>query len=137
MKYLCTKGHINPTQIAAANCGTCRRAERRAAQQCQAEKPLPLTPTQADCLCVIQEYQDAYAYAPTLEELCLELQIASKSGVSALLGLLERKGWIARDRVNGHARPRGIQLLYRLPPEPDPETIEVSAAGKAYVGRAA
>lgn len=82
-------------------------------------KALPLTPLQLDCLRVITECFDTHGYAPTVADLCSELELKSKAQAVHLLDRIEEKGWIKRH----HRKVRGIEVL-RRPQMPDTSGLE-------------
>lgn len=66
-----------------------------------------LTARQAELLAFIQERATAGELAPTLEEACVRMGLASRGRVSVLLNALEERGHIRRLSK----RPRAIELV--------------------------
>ena len=66
----------------------------------------PLTQRQNRVYEFIEEYLDRNGMAPTMEEIGDALDISSTNGVFKLLGRLEEKGWIEREKK----KARAIQL---------------------------
>ncbi len=76
-----------------------------------ADRPWSLTPRQRQCMQVLQELYDATGMAPSYDELCIELELASKSGVHRLMIELQRRGWIEQ----AYGKKRAIRILRRVP----------------------
>ncbi len=57
-------------------------------------------------LAAIRRHQAAKGFAPTIRELCTELEISSTNGVAEHLRLLERKGLVSRVKY----RSRTLQI---------------------------
>lgn len=70
-----------------------------------------LTPTQRDCMRVIQEMIDGTGVCPSYSDLRRELGIASRSSAHALVGHLVDRGYLGRT-VGLH---RGLTILRRVP----------------------
>ena len=66
----------------------------------------PLTQRQNRAYDFIEQYLDRHQKPPTLQEIGDALDIASTNGVYKLLGKLEKKGWIEREKH----KARSIQL---------------------------
>lgn len=76
--------------------------------------PRPLTPRQASVLRMIAAYIDANGWPPSITAIAAD-QLVCTSVVRVNLRALERKGWIARGKVDGRALPRAIEVVHRLP----------------------
>jgi repressor LexA len=72
-----------------------------------------LTPRQRSIVRVIEDSVRRYGYAPTLREIGEAVGLASTSGVSYQLSILEKKGYLSR----GAGRPRTAVVL--PPADPD------------------
>ena len=68
--------------------------------------PGNLTSRQFEALRAIEEFIGENKVAPTLEELCLDLKVTSNQAVINYLNILEKKGYIKREK-----KARGIRLL--------------------------
>ncbi len=68
---------------------------------------MELTKRQQDCLRFIRNYIKEYGYPPTIQNICDGLGIKSKNAGFKMLNILEKKGYIRRDRLLS----RGIELL--------------------------
>ena len=79
----------------------------------------PLTKREHQLLVCIVEMTDANGVCPSYGELVAELELASKSNIHRLLGVIEKKGWIRRT----HYGVRSIVVLHRpdMPDVSDPE----------------
>ncbi len=71
-----------------------------------AAPPLGMTQRQRDLLVFLVEYIDESGLSPSYDEMCNALDLASKSGVSRILGGLESRGHIVR--LPGSARSVGV-----------------------------
>ena len=70
---------------------------------------IPLTDRQNQLLLFLRRKIQADGYPPTMHEICEELQVKSTNGVSQMLHVLEKKGYI-KPRIKGASR--GIQLIH-------------------------
>ncbi len=78
-----------------------------------------LTRMQRHCLLIIQELTDEQGgVPPSYEEIRLELDLQSRSGVVVLVDALERRGYVSRIRGN----PRSLTILKRIDM---PEDVEI------------
>lgn len=66
-----------------------------------------LTTRQREVFEFLERFINRWSYPPTFAELARGLGLKSKNAVARHLGILERKGWIARDANE----PRGIRML--------------------------
>lgn len=74
-----------------------------------APPPPPLTERQDATLRAIVAHVQTHGHAPTLSELRREIGL-SFARTRVLLAALERKGWIARRRVDGRTLARAITV---------------------------
>jgi SOS-response transcriptional repressor LexA len=91
---------------------------------------MSLTPTQADLARVIAELFRAGGRPPLIVEMAREMDMSMRQ-VMWLLAKLEERGWITPRR---RFAARSVHLCWPPPPLPEPE-IEVTEAGRAYLGR--
>lgn len=88
----------------------------------------PLTQRQNRAYDFIEQYLDRHQKPPTLQEIGDALDISSTNGVYKLLGQLEQKGWIEREKH----KARSIQLTGR---DRDPLTRGTGARELSVVSR--
>lgn len=79
-----------------------------------ARVPSPLTPRQASVLHMIASYIDKNGWPPSISSIAAD-QLVCTSVVRVNLRALEKKGWIARGKVDGRALPRAIEVVHRPP----------------------
>ena len=98
-------------------------------------RPLrPLTPLQRLCAGVIAEYWIVEGRSPTLDEICHELDLSSRSQAHRLVEYLNRKGWL-RPRRRRHRYQLALAIPeFALPPEHE---IELTAEGRSVLDGAA
>lgn len=76
-------------------------------------RAMGLTKRQRDLLLIIQEWLAEYDVAPSLDEMAVEMDVASKSGIYRILTALERRGRIRRI-------PKASRAIEILRPTPRP-----------------
>jgi repressor LexA len=72
----------------------------------------PLTPLERKVYLYLLDYLSDHTYQPSIRDIAREFAIRSTKTVSAILGELERKGYIKRDA----SRSRGMELVGLAPP---------------------
>lgn len=100
---------------------------------------MSLTPRQRDLLIYIDGHIKAQGCAPSYDEMCVAIGIASKSGIHRLVNGLEERGYLRR----WYGRRRSIEVI-RMPGDPPPplsaddaiarykSALAQIAAGQAY-----
>ena len=68
-----------------------------------------LADRQREVMDIVMEYIDEHGYPPTIREIGEKMAIGSTNGVTCHLALIEKKGWVRRDR----SLSRGIVVLRR------------------------
>ena len=93
-----------------------------------ATPPIPLTPTQLDCLRVIHELTAAEGHAPSYEAIRHEMGWRSKSQVARHVRILCDKRWLR------HARGRRYSLEVVFPPSSIPDYgVRITPDGAAHL----
>ena len=91
---------------------------------------MTLTDRQQAILEFIRSFSSETRYPPTIREIGRAVNISSTSVVNYNLNVLERQGFIARDKTIS----RGIKLVNETPDAPPVETIRIPVLGRIAAG---